>query len=81
VVSRNDNDVTTGRFGDLPEKLVVKLLRAVAWSRIIENVPRNDENIHFLKANRVNKPSEKGFKLVVALAAAKHPANMPVGGM
>ena len=78
MVACSDDHMSAGGKIDLPQKIIIQALGPVAGRAAIEDVPGNDQDIHFFFLQSTGKPVQESRKFLVAFLAEKRAAKMPV---
>ena len=78
VIAGSDDHMTAGGEIDLPQKVIVQALGPVAGRAAIEDIPRDDQDIHLFFLQCAGKPVQESRKFLVAFLAEKRAAQMPV---
>lgn len=79
MISRDDNNMPTGRGGHPAQEPVIELLGTIARSAGVKDITRYQQRVDFILLNRLRQPGQKSLELLVAFSAIKSAPNVPVG--
>jgi len=81
VITGRDHHMPTAGTGTTAQKSIVQLLRPIARSAVIKDVPGHQQSLGPLAFNTTEQPVEKELEFPVAFPAVERPPDMPVRGM